>query len=118
MNLNAIVIFERGPIVQVLFIVCLVIEFIFLFSDEVLNPKPEMSEDHSRMTRRAMMSTNVYGRSSEMRMQAQVQNIVVLSSAPQLYARQSRFAKSSRRTKQSRMVHTDYTRGSDSEDSD
>ena len=91
-------------------------EFIILFSDEVLNPKPEISEDHFRMTSRAMMSTNAYGRSSEMCDMAQVQNIVVLSSAPEVG--QSRFAKSSRRTKQSRMVHTDYTRGSDSEDSD
>ena len=90
-------------------------EFIILFSDEVLNPKPEMNEDHSRMTRRAMMSTNVHGRSGEMRTQAQVQNIVVLSSAR---VGQSSSAKSSRRTKQSKMVHTDYTRGSDSEDSD
>ena len=82
----------------------------------MLNPKPEMNEDHPRMTRRAMMSTNVHGRSGEMRTQAQVQNIVVRSSAREV--EQSRFAKSSQRTKQSRMVHTDYTRGSDSEDSD
>ena len=89
------------------------------FSDEVLNPKPEISEDHSRMARRAMMSTNVHGRRGEcadMASAPQMQNIVVLSSART--KEQSSFAKTRQRIKQAMMVHTDYTRGSDSEDSD
>ena len=104
----------------VLFIVCLVIEaHYYFFSDEVLNPKPEMSEDHFRMASRAMMSTNIQMRSSANH-SVQMQNAVVRSSRPVFSAGGQSFfsAKSKQRTKQSKMVHTDYTRGSDSEDSE
>ena len=77
----------------------------------------QICEDHSRMARRAMMSTNVHGRRGECADNAaQIQNIVVQSR--RRTEEQSSCANSRQRTKQAKMVHTDYTRGSDSEDSD
>lgn len=81
--------------------------------DEVFTPKPDVSVDHLRMQSRAQVSRAVYS-TGPTGYSNQIQNA---------FMSRARFSSSSQpstksRAKQSRMVHTDYTNRSDSEDSD